>query len=133
LDVKGSISYFDLAINVFQTQEQPLTNEGIIQQRSFLKQNANYTLNHNDKDIELKRPVSFQIPIKENKVCFFNNGAINILPRILSQLSIMERALLFQLQQSFGICPALVLKEIFQKTYHFLMLSVKRKMSNSSL
>jgi TonB-dependent SusC/RagA subfamily outer membrane receptor len=75
LDVKGSISYFDLAINVFQTQEQPLTNEGIIQQRSFLKQNANYTLNHNDKDIELKRPVSFQIPIKENKVCFFNNGA----------------------------------------------------------
>ena len=75
LDVKESISDFELTINVFQSQERPLTNEGIIQQRSFLRQNTIHTLNYSDKDLELKKPISFSMPIKENKVCFFNNGA----------------------------------------------------------
>src|SRR4030095_16014085 len=73
LDVKEPVSDFGLTINVFQSQEQPLTNEGIIQQRSFLKQNAIHTLNINGKDLELRKPISFRIPIKENKICFFNN------------------------------------------------------------
>ncbi|HMK17014.1 MAG TPA: VIT domain-containing protein [Chitinophagaceae bacterium] len=75
LDVKESVLNFDLAINVFQAREQPLANEGIIHQRSFLKQDTIHTLNFNDKDLELKKPISFRIPIKENKVCFFNIGA----------------------------------------------------------
>ena len=74
LDVKEPVSNFGLTINIFQAQEQPLTNEGIIQQRSFLQQNAIHTLNFSDKDLELKKPISFRIPIKENKICFFTDG-----------------------------------------------------------
>jgi TonB-dependent SusC/RagA subfamily outer membrane receptor len=74
LNVKGSIDNFNLAITVDQTLELPMVNEGIIQQRSFLKQDIIYTLNYNDRDLELKRPVSFQIPVKENIACLFYNG-----------------------------------------------------------
>ena len=74
LNIKEPVGNFNLAITVAQTQELPLANEGIIQQRSFLKQEKIYTLNYTDKDLELKRPVSFRIPLKENAICFFNSG-----------------------------------------------------------
>jgi len=74
LNVKEAIDNFNLAITVARAQQLPLANEGIIQQRSFLKQDTIYTLNYNDKDLELKRPISFRIPLKEKVICFFNIG-----------------------------------------------------------
>jgi len=75
LDVKEPVMNFNLGINVTQTRQQPITNEGIIQKRSFQKQNNSYELKHDDKDIELKMPVSFRIPLSENNIiCSFNNG-----------------------------------------------------------
>ena len=75
LDVKELVSDFGLTINVFQAQERPLTSEGIIQRQSFLSQNAIHTLNYDDRNLELKRPIAFRIPLKRNTTCFFTDGA----------------------------------------------------------
>jgi tetratricopeptide (TPR) repeat protein len=68
LDISYPVGQFKVDISAETENLSPLTHDGLLKNSSFVKNNAKFILTYAEKNIEIKKSLSFQVPLDTKKV-----------------------------------------------------------------